>query len=134
MENQPADQANQQQFTPVQTPPPITSAVPLQQVVPNSTTILVLGILSIVFCWCYGIIGLTLGIISLALSGKAKEIYMQNPATYTTTSFNNLKAGKICAIIGVCLSGLYILFIIIYLMFIGTMLSTMPWEQLIKGT
>ena len=29
---------------------------------PNATAVLVLGVLSLVFCWCYGIIGLVLGI------------------------------------------------------------------------
>lgn len=37
---------------------------------PNSTAVLVLGILSLVFCWCYGIVGLILGIIAVALSER----------------------------------------------------------------
>ena len=28
---------------------------------PNATAVLVLGILSLVFCWCYGFVGLVLG-------------------------------------------------------------------------
>ncbi|HRH38859.1 MAG TPA: hypothetical protein PK760_10965, partial [Flavobacteriales bacterium] len=51
-----------------------------QQPVPNATTVLVLGILSIVFCWCYGFIGLILGIIAVSISGKAKKIYEANPS------------------------------------------------------
>ena len=34
---------------------------------PNATAALVLGALSLVFCWCYGIIGLVLGILLLAV-------------------------------------------------------------------
>ena len=36
-----------------------------QQQLPNATAVLVLGIISIVGCFCYGIIGLILGIIAL---------------------------------------------------------------------
>ena len=36
--------------------------------VPNSAAVLVLGILSIVLCFCYGLIGMTLGIIALVLA------------------------------------------------------------------
>ena len=35
-----------------------------QQQLPNSTAVLVLGIISIVGCFCYGILGLILGLIS----------------------------------------------------------------------
>jgi uncharacterized membrane protein (DUF441 family) len=71
---------------------------------PNSTGVLVLGILSIVFCCCYGIIGLTFGIIALYLSKQGIELYEVNPSLYTSVSYNNLKAGRVCAIIGIVLS------------------------------
>ena len=35
---------------------------------PNATATLVLGIVSIVSCWCIGIVGLTCGIIALYLA------------------------------------------------------------------
>jgi uncharacterized membrane protein YjgN (DUF898 family) len=100
--------------------------------VPNSAAVLVLGILSIVFCICYGLIGLVLGIIALALASKATNLYKSNPSNYTTSSFNNLKAGKICAIIGVILSALMFLYMIIILVFVGTAMSAMPWDQMMK--
>lgn len=103
-----------------------------QQPLPNSTAILVLGILSIVFCWCYGIIGMVLGIIALVLSGKAKKLYEENPSAYTVGSFNNMKGGRICGIIGICLSALYLVFIVVYIIFIGAMFSMMPWDQMMK--
>lgn len=45
-----------------------------KQDLPNATTILVLGILSLVFCWCYGIIGLILGIITVVMAANQKKI------------------------------------------------------------
>lgn len=45
-----------------------------KQDLPNATTILVLGILSLVFCWCYGIIGLILGIITVVMAANQKKL------------------------------------------------------------
>lgn len=100
---------------------------------PNATGVLVMGIISIALCWCYGIPGITLGIISLILGGKAKKLYNANPEQYTLSSYKNMNAGYICAIIGTCLSSLYLVFIIIYFLVIGVALSTafssMPWDS-----
>ena len=92
-----------------------------QQALPNSTGVLVLGILSIVFFLCYiciGIIGLTLGIIALVMAKKASAIYLESPDQYTSASYDNMKAGKICAIIGICLSSIWLVVGIIYIIFI----------------
>src|ERR1044072_2215930 len=43
----------------------------MQRDVPNSTAILVLGIVSIVTCWCYGIIGIGTGIAALVMASKS---------------------------------------------------------------
>ena len=83
---------------------------------PNATATLVLGILSIVGCFLYGLPGLICGIIALFLHGKDKRMFTENPKRYEA-SFKNAKAGFICAIIGISLSVLYIL---IFLVFIGT--------------
>ena len=100
--------------------------------IPNSIGVLVMGIISIATCWCYGIPGITLGIISLILGGKGKKLYKANPEAYTLSSYKNLKAGYICAIIGLSLSALYLVFILIYLLVLGVALSTafssMPWD------
>ena len=90
---------------------------------PNSTAVLVLGILSLVMCFCYGLIGLILGIIGLSMAGKDMQRYKMNPGAYTTSSYNNLKAGRICAIIGTILSSLYFIVIIIYLIAVGSLIS-----------
>jgi len=73
-----------------------------KQKLPNSTLILVFGILSIVSCCCYGILGLILGVIALVLAGKATKVYTENSELYT--GFQNVKTGKILAIIGIVLN------------------------------
>jgi len=91
----------------------------LQQNLPNATAVLVLGILSIVFCFCYGIIGVILGIISLIMANKAIKLYSSAPNLYSESSHKNVKSGKICAIIGLSLSSLYIIVLIIYIAVLG---------------
>lgn len=90
-----------------------------QQNLPNATGALVLGILSIVFCFCYGLVGIILGIIGLVMANKALKLYMAAPALYTESSHKNVKAGRICSIVGLCLSSLYIIVIIIYVAVLG---------------
>lgn len=92
-----------------------------QQKLPNATLILVFGILSIVTCCCYGLIGLILGIVALVLANKATKVYAENPEAYT--GFQNVKTGKILAIIGIVLSALYLLFVL-------WAVSTFGWETL----
>ncbi|CCZ06058.1 CCC motif membrane protein [Culturomica massiliensis] len=80
---------------------------------PNSTAVLVLGILSLVFCWCYGIVGLILGIIAVALSGTPRRLYQADPEAYTPASYKNVNAGRICGIIGICIAVLVFLVVIL---------------------
>ena len=80
---------------------------------PYSTAVLILGIISIPSCFCYGIIGLTVGIIALILSKKGIKMYEEAPSKYIKTSLKNLKTGRICAIVGIITSLLYILFVIL---------------------
>jgi len=101
---------------------------------PNATAVLVLGIISIPTCFCYGIIGLIVGIIALALSSRAKKLYEESPNLYNEISFKNMKAGRICAIIGVILSSLWFIYYIILLVFfgaaIGGLFESFPWESM----
>jgi hypothetical protein len=92
-----------------------------KQQLPNSTLILVFGILSIVTCCCYGILGLILGIVTLVLAKKATAIYAEDPELYS--GFQNVKTGKILAIIGIVLSALYLFMTI-------AMISTFGWETM----
>ena len=85
---------------------------PIQQKVPNEEAVLVLGILSLVTCFCYSIgwlPGLIMSIIALVLSGKSEQAYNANPDAYLEKSYKNMKAGRICAIIGVVINGLILL-------------------------
>jgi hypothetical protein len=86
------------------------------EVLPNSTAVLVLGIISIVGCIFYGIPGLICGIIALVLHKKNKEVYATNPAKYQV-SWKNAKAGYVCAIIGTSLSAVYVLVVFFALFF-----------------
>lgn len=92
-----------------------------QEQLQNSTLILVLGILSIVTCCCYGILGIILGVVTIVLAKKATQIYAANPDLYT--GFQNVKIGKILAIIGLVLSVLYLIFTI-------WAISTFGWEAM----
>ncbi|MGE0562337.1 MAG: CCC motif membrane protein [Flavobacteriales bacterium] len=103
-----------------------------QQNLPNSTGVLVLGILSIVFCFCYGLVGMVLGIIAIVLGNKANKLYNDNPNTYSESSYKNMKAGKVCGIIGLCLSSLYLIVIIIYISIIGAAITAMPWADMMN--
>ena len=91
-----------------------------KQALPNSVAVLVLGICSIVFS-CIGV-GLILGIIGLVFFNKDKKLYNESPNSYL--GFGQLNAGYIMSIIGTCLSGLYILFLIVYFIIIGGVLAT----------
>ncbi|NCO62945.1 MAG: DUF4190 domain-containing protein [Flavobacteriales bacterium] len=88
-----------------------------KQKLPNSTLILVFGILSILTCCCYGIIGMILGIIAIVLANKATALYAENPELYS--GFSNVKTGKILAIIGVVLGSIYLIATIYFYVTIG---------------
>ncbi len=94
------------------------------QVLPNSSSILILGILSI-FLFCFaGIISLAMAIIALILAKQATKLYQESPNVYTPTSFNNVNTGKTCAFIGLLLAGIsFLLFITIILVGTGFALS-----------
>ncbi|MBL7137323.1 MAG: hypothetical protein ISS17_00935 [Bacteroidales bacterium] len=102
---------------------------PAQQHLPNSTAVLVLGILSIVFSiWYVSILGVILSIVALVLSSKDMSLYASNSSKYTLSSFNNLKAGRICAIIGLTVA---IIFFVIIMLIIFGILATMPFWGMI---
>ena len=88
-----------------------------KQKLPNSTLILVFGIISIVTCCCYGVIGLIFGIIAIVLAGKAKKVYLENPENYS--GYNNVKTGRLLAIIGVLLNVIYFIYIIFMFSTVG---------------
>ena len=89
------------------------------QNLPNSTAVLVLGIISIVGCFCYGIVGFICGVIALVLASRDYKMYNASPASFLPSSVSNLKAGRVCALIGTILSSLYFVFVIIIIAAIG---------------
>jgi len=91
----------------------------IQQALPNATAVLVLGILSIVTCCCYGVIGTILGVVALVLSKKDRALYAANMSFYTESSFKNLNAGRVCAIIGLILNIIYLVIAIIAISIFG---------------
>ena len=88
---------------------------------PNSAAVLVLGILTLVLCWCYGVVSVVLGTIALVLASSGEREYKLNPQAFSQASYKNLKAGKTCAIIGLCLAGITILCAVLYIILIGTL-------------
>lgn len=114
-----------------QTNPPHGGGIynPSRLDLPNSTAVLVLGILSIVLsCWYFSIIGVVLSIIALVLSGKDLTRYYSNPDQFTVSSFNNLKAGRVCAIIGLTVAIIFFIFMVLIL--VGVFV-TMPFWGMI---
>ena len=107
-------QAQENNPAPVNTGPGGTATVP------NSVGALVCGILTIVMCWCYLIPPAALGIIAIVLANQGEKLYKLNPSLYSIASYKNLRAGKICAIIGLSLVGVYVVCIIIYFLIVGS--------------
>jgi hypothetical protein len=107
-------------------------STPSQRTLPNASAVLALGIISIVGCCCYGVPGVICGIIALILYSKDEKLYSSNPELYTPSSYSNLKAGKICAIIGLIPSILFLLFIIFMMITAGLGLLTSPQDFLNK--
>ena len=109
--NQPNDQINQQfqqQF-----------GGSGQQEVPNAVAALVLGICSLVICF----FGPILGTIGLVMSGTGKKAYEANPGMYKESSYKNLKAGRICSIIGIILGALVWIYYICLILFFASFAS-----------
>lgn len=98
--------------------PNIGFSQPSQIQLPNATAVLVLGILSLVFiCPYISMVGIILGIIALVLASRDQALYSTNPSRYSLSSYNNMKAGKVCAIIGLSIATLT--FVITVLFIIG---------------
>ena len=76
---------------------------------PNATAVLVLGILSVLTCCCWGI-GLILGIVALIVAKKDIALYSENPEQFE--GYSNINTGRVLAIIGIVLSSLYLIFMI----------------------
>ena len=101
-----------------------------KQALPNSTAVLVLGILSIITCCCYGVVGLILGILAVYLANKDLSLYQENPENYT--GYSNLNTGKILGIIGIVLSTCYLISTLYFYFAIGEEGMKQMTEQFIN--
>jgi len=89
---------------------------------PNATAALVLGIISIVGAFCYGIVGVICGIIGLVLANKDRKLYQSAPELYSQSSYSSSNAGRICSIIGLILGAIFLLIMIIYFIVFGSLI------------
>lgn len=98
------------------------------QNLPNATTALVLGIISIVGLFCYGIVGLICGVVGLILANKDRKLYRDAPEVYSLSSYSTSNAGRVCSIIGIILSAIIVVIVIFALVFFGTVFSSQAWR------
>lgn len=99
-----------------------------KQKLPNATAVLILGILSILTCWCYGILGIIFSVIALAIGARDFKIYRLDPEKFT--NYQNLNVGRILAIIGLVLSVLMIIMVVWMISIVG--LENMQNEDLMR--
>lgn len=97
---------------------------------PNAGTILLLGILSILLCWWHflSIAGIILGILALVMANRETAAYYANPGQYSISSLNQVKTGRICALIGLTIS--VVIFFFVLLLVFG-ILATLPFWGMI---
>lgn len=97
---------------------------------PEASTVLVLGILSLVFTFSCGIVGLILGIIAASMASSQRRIYINAPEEYTESSYNNVNAGRVCGIISICVAAIIMVFTVLVVcgvIAIGIGASTFGW-------
>ena len=86
---------------------------------PNATAALVLGIISLLGAFCYGIVGVICGIIGLVLANKDRKLYQAAPELYSSSSYSTLNAGRVCSLIGLILGSVVVIIMIFYIIFFG---------------
>lgn len=89
------------------------------QPVPNSNTVLVLGILSLVLS-CF-LVGLILAIVGLVMAKDAERTYAQNPSVYY--GYSSLSTGRVLCIVGLVVSLLPLIYVFIWLIIGGAFLG-----------
>ncbi|GMN09391.1 hypothetical protein MTsPCn9_01530 [Croceitalea sp. MTPC9] len=94
-----------------------------QQPLPGASTVMTLGIISIVGSLvCCGPFAAIFSIIGLSKAKTAERIYNENPDQYT--DYSNVKTGRILSYIGLALSLISLVLIIIYFGVIIAMVSS----------
>lgn len=88
-----------------------------QQKLPNANTILILSILSVLTCCCYGVVGIVLAVVALQKAKKEEQLYFENPELYQ--NYGTLTAARFISFIGITLSSIYLAFTIYLWVFVG---------------
>lgn len=82
--------------------------------VPKATTVLVLGILSILlFFAVVGIASIVLSAIGLSMCKDSRRLYRLQSESFTAASYSKLKAGRVCSIIGLCIGIIFFLLLFV---------------------
>ncbi|MET1259969.1 MAG: hypothetical protein HRT65_11225 [Flavobacteriaceae bacterium] len=99
-----------------------------QQPLPGASTVLVMGILSIVgSIACCGPFAAIFSIVGLMKAKSAELMYQQNPGAYS--DFSSVKTGKILSYIGLGLSIIMLVLFILYFGFIFAMITAGEWND-----
>lgn len=100
-----------------------------QQTLPNASTVLAMGIISIVSTLtCCGPLGIVFSLIALEKAKKARRLYEQHPEQYT--DYNNVKTGRVLAYVGLTLAVIFLLFLILYFGIIVALFSSVEWDSM----
>ncbi len=104
-----------QDFTPIEeefSSESTSSQLGVRQKLPNDPLAMILAILSIPMCCCWGI-GIVPGIIAFVMARKGLTEYSTNSHLYDASSQKNMNTAKILAIVGMILGALYLVYIIV---------------------
>ena len=94
-----------------------------QQPLPGASTVLTMGIISIVgTVLCCGPFGIIFSIIGLVKAKTAEKLYQENPDQYS--DYSNIKTGKILSYIGIAMALIYLVLTIVYFGFIIALISS----------
>ena len=69
----------------------------------------------------YGV-GIILDIIGLVLANKDKKVIKANPDKFSQGSISNLRAWRICSIIGIVVGAIFLIVIVLYLIYFMPMI------------
>ena len=99
-----------------------------QQPLPGASTVLTMGIISVVGALiCCGPFAAIFSIIGLVRAKKAEQIYFQNAGEYS--DYSNVKTGKILCYIGLVISLILLVLLILYFGVIIALISTGEFNQ-----
>lgn len=101
-----------------------------QRPLPGASTVLIMGILSLVGTLvCCGPFGAIFSIIALIQAKTANKLYLENPEAYS--DYGQVKTGKLLAYIGLGLALVMLLLFILYFGFVVAMITkgSMDWDN-----